>query len=292
MGSQGPPAAFRSIDAPPTAKTHLTACQSKSRDARRTFAVVPYRPGEDGGLVPEIPSEGPCRDAGGPCRPAKHGWRARTTGPCFPLRVMHCKTHRRYFTLYPAGHIPYGRKAIAPVASDGTELREEGEVAGAYSETVFGAAYDASQGTVWPRESGGPEKRCWPSMCRRLSAAVLWLGVSPELDEKQQEKRAADLDVDLLPLLEGAKAVGAAPGYRSRGAAVVKVLEELREGLPLLERLLRAGHAAGLFGEPLVPVRPGGPLRSLARERGVVTGPSGARDPPRNRDMATPRRGS
>jgi len=252
--------------------------------------VVPYRPGADGRLRPEVPGEGPCRGAaGGPCRLAEDHWRDRATGPCFPLLVMRCLTHRRGFTLYPPGHVPYGRDAIAPVSPDG---QSAGGGPDRFAGTVFAAALDAARGVPWPREGNGREEGYWPTMCRRLSDAEVWLGIAPGQSEKEREERAADLDVDLLPLLTGAAAIRAAPGYRSRGAAVVKVLGELPEGRPLLPHLLRAGHAAGLLGEPLVPASPGGPLRSLARERGALTGSSRGRDPPRKRDVPSSRRGS
>jgi len=245
--------------------------------------VVPYRPGADGRLVPEIPGEGPCRDPGdGPCRLVTDHWRERTTGPGFPLLVMRCLTHRRGFTLYPHGHVPYGREAIAPVAPDGAS---SGTGPGRFVGTVFEAAVDASRGRPWPRERRDGGHAWWPTMWHRLAQAEVWLGVSPELGEKLRERRAADLEADLLPLTEGARGIEAAPGYRSRGRAVVKVLGELPADRSLLYRLLRAGHAAGLFGEPLVPVRPGGPLRSLTREAATPGRRPRARDPPRICDL-------
>jgi hypothetical protein len=166
-----------------------------------------------------------------------------------------------------------------------------GEGVDRFAGTVFRAALDAARGVAWSRESRFPGDPSWPTMCRRLSEAELWLGVAPGLSDREREERAADLDVDLLPLLEAAAAVRAAPGYRSRGAAVVRILGELPAGRPLLGLLLRAGHGAGLLGEPLVPIRPGGPLRSLARERRPLAGSSPGRDPPRNRDLSTSRPG-
>jgi len=250
--------------------------------------VVPYRPGLGGSLLPEIPAEGPCRDRSGACDVRPHDWRDRCTGPCFPLRVVRCHVHGRSFTLYPPGHVPYGREPVAPVSPDGEST---GKGPDRFAGTVFGAALDAARGVAWSRESSGSDDPGWPTMWRRLSAAAAWLGVAPRLSDREREERATDLDVDLLPLLEASAALRAAPGYRSRGAAVVTVLGELAAGRPLLSRLLRAGHGAGLLGEPLVPVRPGGPLRSLARERRPRAGPSPGRDPPRNRDVPSPRRG-
>jgi len=239
--------------------------------------VVPYRPGLGGSLLPEIPADGPCRDRAGVCDVQPHDWRPRITGPCFPLRVVRCKTHLRSFTLYPAGHVPYGREAVAPVSPDG---QPTGECVDRFAGTIFGAALDAAHGVAWSRESRLADDPGWPTMWRRLSCAEVWLGIAPGLFDREREQRAADLDVALLPLLEAAAAICATPGYRSRGAAVVRILGELSPGRPLLERLLRAGHGAGLIGEPLVPVRPGGPLRSLARECRPLAGVSSGRDPP------------
>jgi hypothetical protein len=236
-----------------TALRPVIECQRKPRDARRPFVTASYRLRADGRLRPEIPGEGPCRDGEVPCRVGSHHRRSRVTGPGFPILVVKCWAHDKAFTLYPSGYYPYGRRKIAPVAPDGADLRKDGEGIGALSETLFAAAVDAAQGVAWPRESGGLEEYCWPSMCRRLSTAVLWLNLTPEPDDevaaqiarRVREERAADLDVDLLLLKEGAAAILAAPGYRSRGTAVVQVLGELPAGRPLLERLLRAGHAAG-----------------------------------------------
>lgn len=185
--------------------------------------------------------------------------------------------------------MPYGRRAVAPVTPDGEPTGST--TTDAFVDTVFRAAVDAFQDTPWVRESGFTGDPGWPSMCRDLRTATEWLGLAPDLDDREREARAADLDVDLLPLLEGAQAIAKAPGYRSRGRAVMAVLDELPSGRPLLMRLLRAGHAAGLFGEPLVAIGPGGRLRSLARERPTPDPPSGSRDPPRKRDIPASRPG-
>jgi len=71
--------------------------------------------------------------------------------------------HGHAFTLYPHGHVPYGREAIAPVALDGAplvaaaagamaerEARGSGRVGTAAAErfapTCFKAALDAAAG--------------------------------------------------------------------------------------------------------------------------------------------------
>jgi len=51
-----------------------------------------------------------------------HHLRERKAGPQTPVTVVQCRTHRRAFTLYPLGHVPYGHLAVAPVTLDGQVL--------------------------------------------------------------------------------------------------------------------------------------------------------------------------
>jgi len=61
------------------------------------------------------------------------------------------------------------------------------------------------------------------------------------------------LNVALLLILEKRSRIKARPGYRSCGDAVVSVLKAMVRvrGSPVVERLLLAGHIAGLWGVPL-----------------------------------------
>jgi len=128
---------------------------------------------------------------------------------------MRCEVHgRRGFTLYPPGHVPYGRKAIATVSPDGQCWRSGPE---RFCGTVFEAALDAAQGQAWPRESGDGGDRYWPSMWRRLAEAEVWLGVSPGLDERRRERCAAALSVDLLPAPSPKRYGASATFARGRG---------------------------------------------------------------------------
>jgi hypothetical protein len=79
-----------------------------------------------------------------------HHVRDRKTGPRIPVTVLQCQTHRRAFTLYPLGHIPYGRIAVAPVALDGelvcstqSESKVDGRRELAWRATLFGPAFAA-----------------------------------------------------------------------------------------------------------------------------------------------------
>ena len=74
---------------------------------------------------------------------------------------MRCRVHRHGFTLYPPGHVPYGRKRLAAMACDGSLEQSEEKTDGEGSSevpvkverfrgTYFEAALEAAAGKAWP----------------------------------------------------------------------------------------------------------------------------------------------
>lgn len=225
----------------------------------RPFVVTAYLPAEDGLLHPSLPARGPCHERDDmPCRLSVDHLRERKTGPCFPLTVLRCRTHALAFTLYPPGHVPHGRQAVAPVAPDGhEETLPPDDVVGEttplirWQRTLLAAALDAAAGRAWPRASRPDhELGGWGSQGRLLSRGERLLGVSPEQDEAQRLRVADALSLDTLLLRDQARLARGA-GYRVRGQAVVTVLAEVERQGCVLAPLLRAGHEAALWGPAL-----------------------------------------
>lgn len=107
------------------------------------FLVSPYVPGSGGALRPVVGIDRcPIGRGGERCRLGKHHERNRTTGPCFPLWVMRCASHKVCFTVYPSGHVPYGRERVAPVSDAGLPSKN-------------GHGREAWRGTFFPRRSRG-----------------------------------------------------------------------------------------------------------------------------------------
>jgi hypothetical protein len=105
----------------------------------RRFICAPYIADEGGAMCPvgAIP-QCPWAEAEDGCRIDKHGFRERKTGPEFPIQVLHCAAHKRYFTVYPVGHVPYGRVRMAPVEPGGYASEVvEGEPAASWRGTLF-----------------------------------------------------------------------------------------------------------------------------------------------------------
>lgn len=230
----------------------MPACHEPRPIALRRFIIADYRTGADGKLIATLPDVGPCQDGDEQrCVIRRDYMRWRATGPCFPLSVLRCETHGRGFTVYPPGQVPYGRRAVAPVALDGSDI---GAGALAFTGTLLDASLDAANGTAkhaaWPRDCPGGSPKWWSTQGRQIAAAVRLCGVAPDLDPAAQQAQAAALRVEMLLLVQGAKAIAATPGYRSRGEAVVAVLGRVTDGPCVLERVLAAGHLAGLWGPP------------------------------------------
>lgn len=188
----------------------------------------------------------------GCCEIAVHHRRERKTGPEFAVLVLRCRTHRRAFTLYPLGQVPYGRLAVAPVGCDGDLLgREDTDGASGpslgWQTTVFLAALQAASGQAWPRESDGIA-RTWDRQQELIARSAQLLGLAPNTSPRIGEQIAQQLQVPRLELLDAARAFEGANGYKERGRAIVAVLGRLQPGRCLLEQLLACGVLAGLWG--------------------------------------------
>ena len=234
-------------------------CQIIGRDARTPFVVTPYTTDSAGKFRPSVPARGPCgRLLHEPCRIQKHHDRERSTGPGFPLRVVYCAAHDVSFTLYPPGHVPYGREALTPTTEAGQWISAEPDEEDALSPEVvafrgtsFDAALDAARGRIGRREdSAGSSALWWSTQGRRIARSLCLLGLSADLALDEQHTVAELLAVDTLLLAVQARQLAAQPGYRQRGRAVCAVLAALRPETWLCDRLAECGHRRGLWGSP------------------------------------------
>lgn len=234
----------------------MEVSQVERGSASRSFVTTAYREDAAGELVPDLPVEGPCREGStSACRVCLHHWRKRETGSARWLAVGRCRQHGVAFTLYPPGHVPYGREALVRLAPDGGAVRvEQGgdELEG----TLAAAARDASQGKRWPpigARSGDGGVRS--TQGRRLRWLGTLTGVSPQMSARGREAAARSLGLPATLLCEHSAAIASRVRERWRrwGEAIRSVLEELwRAELDPLARLLATGYEAGLWGRPYV----------------------------------------
>jgi hypothetical protein len=189
--------------------------------------------------------------------------------------VVYCKTHGIGFTLYPPGHRPYGRKAVVPLAPDGSrpvaagKEEEEDQLRAELAGGMFDAALDAASGRLWDRCSRSytragersvgrdaidiqwdGEDRYRSTQERQLGKCIELVGVAQDQDEALREEVAELLGVGRMLLVEQARRIGRTTGPGVRGEAVCAVLRAMPKGMRY-ERLLACGRAAGLWGEAL-----------------------------------------
>ncbi|MBW2735461.1 MAG: hypothetical protein JRH20_24010 [Deltaproteobacteria bacterium] len=182
-----------------------------------------------------------------PCKLRVQHWRERKTGPQFALLVVKCETHGVAFTLYPPGHVPYGRVAVAAVDREGRPLRRgDDRTELAWEQTLFGAAVDGAGRIAWPRTGAADGSLgSWRTQGRYIAQAAELLG----LTEIQEPVLVGPLGVSELGQREAAGAYGRATGYETRGLAICTIVQELElVDCDLLDMILFAGFAAGRWG--------------------------------------------
>ena len=181
--------------------------------------------------------------AAGDCRIHGAGWRHRKTGPRHRLRKARCRAHGVAFTLYPVGHLPYGRE---PVLSQCPEYEEDPRA------SLVGAAVAACRGDEWPEEliedEAGPVRR---TQARRIARVACVTG----LDEPRVDSWVlAELGLDAIEV----------QGSLCRRVAA---LSRLGPGLGPWLRVAGAVDRVGRLG--IVGVLPGVVRSRLTRPSGV-----------------------
>ena len=246
------------------------------------FATTPYAVDESGELRAVVPARCVYASPTEACSVYVDHRRQRKTGPRYPVAVVGCTEHPvGRHTLYPPGHVPYGRAAVVSCSASGALLRA-GETRDRWWETtLFCAAVDAADGARWPSDSPADDSRRRRTQGRRLELAGRLVGVHPELDEGTRERVASRLGVGTMMLRSGARSWSRS--WTQRGAAVLAVLVALALDGALLDRLLAAGVLVGVWtgvgrwdaarGSWIMP-------RSSPAERPTVVRPRGRSPPP------------
>ena len=195
-----------------------------------------YEIGPDGKLGLSVPGRCPLGEDGSSCVVRPHDRRPRKCGPEHPLVVCRCRAHGVSFTVYPPGHVPYGRIAIVAEDSEGRVVQRD-----SVGSTLFAAAVEASASP----DSRSLQRR---TIQRRLGWCAALLGLAgsaePVLD------RIADvLWLPRLVARESARAFVPLQRLRDRGSLVLKMLACVP---PARRRtgLFVAGEIAGLWGRP------------------------------------------
>jgi hypothetical protein len=171
---------------------------------------------------------------------------------------MHCHTHRRSFTIYPPGYVPYGRRPLLLVDHTGGEVIPE-DSQSPLQDTLFNAALDASIEHLWPEEvqlgplpEGGVAEQSRRTQRRHVGGALRLLGLNIFATLGDREGVARHLKIGVTRLEAGAKKVRDGPSLIVQGMEAVRVLEQLLVIRLMMTGLLTLGTNQGYWGPALL----------------------------------------
>ena len=229
---------------------HGSAHSGPQRPGKAPFLCAPYYvAGEDGRYEPsQYIDQCPLAEGGQLCQLEKHSFRYRKTGPEIPLRILHCKVHGLYFTVYPVGHVPYGRCSVAAVDLRGAPIEQsEPEPEASCRDVLFEAVLDAATGRSWKSE---PETHHYPTQRRRIERCAQLLGMDPTLRESVAEGIRDHLGIPGLDQHWVYVQFQRARSMRERASAILDVQQRVISESSCVLRLLAAGSLSNLWGHP------------------------------------------
>jgi hypothetical protein len=235
-------------EAPPPCEGSLNLAETCPA-GKPVFATAPYEADEAGVLRAQLPERCVHAGAAQTCSLSIDHHRPRKTGPCFALAVVGCSRHPvgRY-TLYPPGHVPYGRQAVVPCSPSGPLQQDRATGEPPWPPTLFGAAIDAAAGDWWRRHWSKDDIRRRRSQGRYLQRAGHLLGIHSDIDSRIRERIATRLRVPTMTLRSAARSW--TQRWQDQGRAVLTILAALPINGSLPDRVLAAGMVAGLWPRP------------------------------------------
>jgi hypothetical protein len=216
----------------------------RSGPSASPFVTTPYFVSETG-VAAVVPARGPCWRDETPCAIGLHHKRRRKTGPPWGwVAVMLCAVHAHAFTVYPAGHVPYGREPFVALAPDGSEVRSS-EPGGFLS-----AAAAARKGNRWPRDGATAPDAVRTTQRRRVQEAATLLGLAA--GATTPAVAAAVLHLPEGRLVETERRLSESRDLATWGREVSDLVCVLarRGGRWLMDRFAVLGHLAGWWGKP------------------------------------------
>ena len=171
------------------------------------------------------------------------------------MTVALCRKHKHAFTVYPPGYAPYTRQSVAPAAPNGSLLHRAEPATGLpadtpWGATLFGAALDAAGGKAWRPEGAAFTTGKWRTQQRHIEHCLNLFALTV-VHQRQRHEVAELIGVAHVELQHTAQQVTKTSGYRQRGAAVKKILNQLQLRASLPTDLLRCGAVVGMWAEPM-----------------------------------------
>jgi hypothetical protein len=191
-------------------------------------------------------------DPNASCHIVKGRQRARKAGPGHPLWLFKCHVHNCWFTVYPPGWVPFGRRSLVDLDPKGEAVISRN----CWESTAFGATVDQHEKKIWPQciagmlafqakgfYSYGTRK----TQLRHLHGATLIFGLNA--GDGLGEKSRLGLGIELKAYQEAFKRIRDGPGPAAQGAACTGLLGNFSQPtLLLFSKMVQRGRELGFWG--------------------------------------------
>lgn len=187
------------------------------------------------------------------CHVVKGRQRHRKVGPSHPLWVLKCDVHACWFTVYPLGWLPFGRRAIVELDSQGESVLSGSP----WDNTAFGAAIDEERGKVWPMTSAGVLRSslegidCYgvrKTQLRHILGGGQLFGLV-EKDNSHQQMTRLELGINQRAYQEAHGRIRDGPWPAALGTACTGLLRNFAQPSMLtLTKIMHLGQILGFWG--------------------------------------------
>jgi hypothetical protein len=176
------------------------------------------------------------------------------------LVVAVCHQHKRYFTVYPPGLVPYGRQVVveAEVMSTIVEVapvtvapvKETPAVpvqhrSADQQRTIFWSAVSAAEADLWSEETSSTHP-CGQTQRRHIRRCAQWLGLGEAEDRGEQV--AALLRIPLSTHRAARQEYRRDGKRQGQGAVVVALLDAIQVDGHWWRAMLQVGELTGMCG--------------------------------------------
>lgn len=187
------------------------------------------------------------------CHIVKGRQRLRKVGPSHPLWIHKCLIHICWFTIYPPGWLPFGRRILVDLDSQGEAVEGKDH----WENTEFGAAVDEAKKKHWPHTSAELLKSIFndvfhyatrKTQVRHVHGGICLLALSSDAIGRRQNVRLG-LGIDLKSYQEANARIRDGPDLAALGAACTGLLRSIqRPSMRLFLVMVRLGEELGFWG--------------------------------------------
>lgn len=187
------------------------------------------------------------------CHVVKGRQRLRKVGPVHPFWIYKCLIHSCWFTIYPTGWLPFGRRILVDLDPKGEAVIAED----CWEDTGFGAVVDEAKKKHWPETCAELLRSISKDVfyyatrktqIRHVQGGVCLLGLNADATGWQENVRLG-LGIDQKSYQEANARIRDGPELSALGAACTGLLRSFQQpSRRLFLEMVRLGQELGFWG--------------------------------------------